>query len=112
MGHRAYVIKPGSVDESTDAEFFNNRYYEISTLFGNHDVNIEHKWFKYREEWIIKATELNALIAKLEEAPDEIDECFSEDMHLAHPNRELAGMFKYWVNHADKETGLIRVEWS
>ena len=112
MGHRAYVIKPGSVDESTGAEFFNRRVYEIRNLFHNHNVKFEHECYKYTDVWAIKDTELNALIATLEESPDEIDNCFFEDMDLAHTNRELAGMFKYWVNHADKETGLIRIEWS
>ena len=113
MGHRAHVIKPGSTDEYTDADFFNRRIYEILTLFHNHNVKFEIKYFKYnRDVWTIKDTELNKLIATLEESPDEIDECFFEDMDLAHTNRELAGTFRYWVNHADKETGLIRIEWS
>ena len=111
MGYRAYVVKAGSVDEHTSAEYFNRRTYEILVLFQNHHVKIDHDYFKYKEMWTIKETELNALIVLLEESPDEVDQCFSEDMHLALTNQELANCFKEWVKEADKETGLIRILW-
>ena len=66
----------------------------------------------FREKWTIKNTELNALIAILEESPNEVDKCFSEDMRKALTNQELADRFKNWVKEADKETGLIRIHWS
>ena len=112
MGYRARVVKAGSVDERTDGEYFNRRTYEIRVLFQNHHVKIDHDSFKYKEMWTIKETELNALIALLEESPDEVDECFFEDMDLALTNQKLANCFKDWVKEADKETGLIRILWS
>ena len=112
MGYRAYVMKAGSTEEDNGSDYFNNRSHILLELFNNHNVEYENDFRLFREKWTIKDTELNALIAILEKSPNEIDECFSEEMDLAMPNHELADDFRNWLKHADKESGLIRIHWS
>jgi hypothetical protein len=112
MGYRAYVIKAGSKNKHTGAEFFNWRACEILDLFDNHNIEYDNDFRPFREKWTVNATDLNRLITILEESPNEVDKCFSEDMSKAYTNQELANCFKHWVEEADKETGLIRIHWS
>jgi len=109
MGYRAHVVKAGSVDEYTGDEYFNRMEYEILELFHNYNIRFENRLVKRKEIWTIKNAELNALIAILEESPNEVDECFSENR--PYTNQEAADLFKEWVKHADKDSGLVHIHW-
>jgi hypothetical protein len=109
MGYRAYVVKPGSVDEYTNSEYFNRMACELLELFDTYNIRYDNGLFKRKEMWTIKDAELNALIAILEESPNEVDECFSESK--SYTNQEVADVFKEWAKYADKESGLVRIHW-
>jgi len=109
MGYRAHVVKAGSVDEYTGSEYFNWRAYEILELFHNFNIRFDNTLFKRKEMWTISDVELNTLITILEESPDEVDECFSGCK--PYTNQDVADVFREWLEHADKESGLIRIHW-
>ena len=116
MGERAHIVKVGNACNDLDCGDFNNRSYEVLLLLHKHNVcfSIDKVGRGGRiTQWKIDGTDgLDALIANLEESPDELDECFMEDDDDGYKNINIAHVFRKWVKHCDEKDNVIRINWS
>ena len=116
MGIRANVVVAGTTGDYTDNAWFNNRASDIADLFEEYNIQYKYIYPKRKElkrseiaqAWAIKDTELKAIIAILEESPDETHEYLKE---AGYTNQQAADVFKSWMEQADKNSGLVRIHW-